>query len=98
MEGRDAEPLQCALVTAGGALLTGGLGAPLQAAGKGVASAAWSGDGALLAFAQQECVTVRDAASGRSFTTRIMSGVRLCTRNALRLCKRGAAILAMRAA
>ena len=76
-EGGAAEPPQGAVVTADGALLTGALGAPLVAAEEGVGTAAWSDDGALLAFARQECVTVRDAASGRSFTTRIMSGVRL---------------------
>lgn len=76
-EGGGAEPPQCAVVTADGALLTGALGARLEAAEEGVGTAAWSGDGALLAFARQECVSVRDAASGRSFTTRIMSGVRL---------------------
>lgn len=74
VEGQD--PPQCAAVTADGALLTGGLGARLEAAAEGVGTAAWSDDGALLAFARQECVTVRDVASGRSFTTRIMSGVR----------------------
>lgn len=76
-EGGATEPPQCAVVTADGALLMGALGAPLEAAEEGVGTAAWSDDGALLAFARQECVTVRGAASGRSFTTRIMSGVRL---------------------
>ncbi len=67
------------MVTAGGALLLGALGAQLEAAEAEVAAAAWSDDGALLAFARREGVTVRELAGGRGqyggFTTRIMSGV-----------------------
>ncbi|KAK9820642.1 hypothetical protein WJX81_004134 [Elliptochloris bilobata] len=68
------EPPQCAVLTTDGALLTGCLCAPLKATEQDVGTVAWSDDGAMLAFAMGECVTVRDAASGRSFTTRIMSG------------------------
>lgn len=74
----ESEPPECAVVTSSGDLLIGALGGPLEKLEDNVSALAWSDDGALLAFARRESVTVRDYAGGRGFTTRLMSGVRGC--------------------
>ena len=76
---RGAEPPQCAVVTSSGALLVGPLGGALDAIREDVSAAAWSDDGALLAYARHESITVLDLAASASFITRLMTGVGACT-------------------
>ena len=57
----------------------GPLGGALDAIREDVSAAAWSDDGALLAYARHESITVLDLAASASFTTRLMTGVGACT-------------------
>lgn len=67
------------MVTSSGALLMGPLGGALDAIREDVSAAAWSDDGALLAYARHESITVLDLPASASFTTRLMTGVGACT-------------------